>query len=140
MSEWDAPKEDLGHPDSAIRLASAVHRFRVPKTNTDRKLAFARSFRSAGKHETSRRIILKADDMRKKLSESVSAGKVSHERVVADARRYQPLIHQILVSCKFQPEMARLDGTFYSSFLLTIVYWPKSVAYSLSFSCRTAGV
>jgi BRO1-like domain len=28
---------------------------------------------------------------------------------VADARRYQPLIHQILVSCKFQPEVARLD-------------------------------
>lgn len=112
MSEWDAPEEDLGHPDSAIRLASAVHRFRVPTTSTDRKLSFARSFRSVGKHETSRRIILKADDMRKKLSEAVSAGKVSHERVVADARRYQPLIHQILVSCKFQPEMARLDGKF----------------------------
>lgn len=109
MSDWDTPKEDLGHPDSAIRLASAVHRFRMPKTNTDRKLAFARSFRSAGQHENSRRIILKADDMRKKLAEAVSAGKVSHERVVVDARRYQPLIHQILVSCKFQPEMARLD-------------------------------
>lgn len=47
--------------------------------------------------------------MRKKLIEAVDAGNVSHERVVADARRYQPLIHQILVSCKFQPEMARLD-------------------------------
>jgi hypothetical protein len=41
--------------------------------------------------------------------DAVMAGKVSHERVVADARRYQPLIHQILLSCKVQPEMARLD-------------------------------
>ena len=49
------------------------------------------------------------DELRKKLTEAVSAGKISHERVVADARRYQPLIHQILISCKFQPEMARLD-------------------------------
>ena len=42
MSEWDAPKVDLDHPDSAIRLASAVHRFKVPKMNEDRKLSFAR--------------------------------------------------------------------------------------------------
>ena len=110
MSEWERPKVDLGHPDSAIRLASAVHRFRMPKPNPDRKLSFARSFRTAGSTEKTRRAILKADELRKKLTEAVSAGKVSHERVVADARRYQPLIHQILVSCKFQPEMARLDG------------------------------
>lgn len=49
------------------------------------------------------------DELRKKLTDALEAGKVSHERVVADARRYQPFIHQILVSCKFQPEMARLD-------------------------------
>lgn len=110
MTEWDTPAVDLGHPDSAIRLASAVHRFKMPKPNPDRQLSFARSFRSAGSTEKTRKAILKADELRKKLTEAVSAGKVSHERVVADARRYQPLIHQILVSCKFQPEMARLDG------------------------------
>ena len=37
------------------------------------------------------------------------ASKISHERVVVDAKRYQPFIHTILVSCKFQPEVARLD-------------------------------
>jgi len=108
-SEWDLPKNDLSHPDCAIRLASAVHRFRVPKMNTIRRVSFASSFSTTGKHEKTRKVMLKADDNRKKLQNAVLADKVSHERVVAEARRYQPFIHQILVSCKFQPEMARLD-------------------------------
>eukprot|EP00934_Nitzschia_sp_Nitz4_P007282 Nitzschia sp. Nitz4//scaffold2_size372955//27627//28986//NITZ4_000359-RA/size372955-snap-gene-0.61-mRNA-1//-1//CDS//3329546584//7272//frame0 len=109
MSEWDEKKEDMGHPDSSIRLASAVYRFAVPEMNVARKLSFARSFRSCGKNEKTRKAMNKADELRKKLSEAVGANKVSHERVVADARRYLPYVHQILVSCKFQPEMARLD-------------------------------
>lgn len=108
-SEWDLPKNDLSHPDSAIRLASAVHRFRVPKMNLDRRVSFASSFATTGKHEKTRKVMLKADDNRKKLRDAVLSDRVSHERVVAEARRYQPYIHQILVSCKFQPEMARLD-------------------------------
>ena len=111
MSEWETPAVDLGHPDSAIRLASAVHRFKMPRPNPDRKTSFARSFRSSGSYEKTRKAMLKADELRIALSNAVSAGKVSHERVVLDARRYQPFIHQILVSCKFQPEVARLDGT-----------------------------
>jgi hypothetical protein len=109
MSEWDLPKNDLSHPDSAIRLASAIHRFKVPKMNDSRRVSFATSFATTGKHEKTRKVMLKADDNRKKLQNAVLADRVSHERVVADARRYQPYIHQILVSCKFQPEMARLD-------------------------------
>lgn len=108
-TQWDVIPEDLGHPDSSIRLASAVHRFRVPKMNPDRSLSFARSFVTTGKHEKTRKVMLKTDDGRKRLMEALSAGVVSHERVVAEARRYQPFIHQVLVSCKFQPEMARLD-------------------------------
>lgn len=108
-SEWDLPKNDLSHPDSAIRLASAVHRFRVPKMNLNRRISFASSFATTGKHEKTRKVMLKADDNRKKLRDAVLSERVSHERVVAEARRYQPYIHQILVSCKFQPEMARLD-------------------------------
>ncbi|OEU16932.1 hypothetical protein FRACYDRAFT_208570 [Fragilariopsis cylindrus CCMP1102] len=106
---WENPKNDLSHPDSAIRLASAVHRFRVPKMNGGRKISFAESFATTGKHEKTRKLMLKADDQRKKLLDAVLSDKVSHERVVAEAKRYQPYIHQILVSCKFQPEMARLD-------------------------------
>jgi len=106
---WENPKNDLSHPDSAIRLASAVHRFRVPKMNPGRKISFSDSFATTGKHEKTRKLMLKADDQRKKLLDAVLADKVSHERVVAEAKRYQPYIHKILVSCKFQPEMARLD-------------------------------
>lgn len=106
---WVVPKVDLSHPDSAIRLASAVHRFRVPKLNPDALVDFANSFATTGKNPKTRKVILRADDQRKKLGDAVLAKVVSHERVVAEARRYQPYIHQILVSCKFQPEMARLD-------------------------------
>jgi hypothetical protein len=109
MSEWENPKPDLSHPDSAIRLASAVHRFRVPKMNPVRSVSFKSSFATTGKHEKTRKVMLKADDHRKKLLGAVLADRMSHERVVAEAKRYQPYIHQILVSCKFQPEMARLD-------------------------------
>lgn len=51
----------------------------------------------------------KADDARKKLMSALSAEKVSHERVMNDSTRYLPFIHQILLSCKVQPEVARLD-------------------------------
>ena len=53
--------------------------------------------------------MLKADDARKRLKESCTSKKISAERVVADARRYQPMIHTVLLSCKVQPEQARLD-------------------------------
>lgn len=62
MSDWELPKEDLGHPDSAIRLASAVHRFRVPKINQDRNISFARSFYSAGKNPKTRKVVLKVSN------------------------------------------------------------------------------
>ena len=59
MSDWDEPKTDLGHPDAAIRLASAVHRFRIPKMNRERNLSFARSFKTTGKHQKTRKAMLK---------------------------------------------------------------------------------
>mmetsp|Transcript_45581 Transcript_45581/g.110950 ORF Transcript_45581/g.110950 Transcript_45581/m.110950 type:complete len:442 (+) Transcript_45581:145-1470(+) len=106
---WDRPKEDLSHPDSAIRLASAVHRFRVPEMNPDATVDFAKSFNTVGKNPKTRKVMLRSDDQRKKLEAAGLANITSYERVVAEARRYQPFIHQVLVSCKFQPEMARLD-------------------------------
>jgi hypothetical protein len=62
MSEWDPPKEDLSHPDSAIRLASAVHRFKVCKPNPDQKVRFAKSFASCGKQEKTCKTMLKCDE------------------------------------------------------------------------------
>jgi len=106
----DENEQDLGHPDSAIRLASAVHRFRIPEIDTaEKKISFSNSFRTTGTHDKTRRVLLKADEARKSLLEGLQAKKVSFERVVGDARRYTPIIHQILLSCKVQPEVARLD-------------------------------
>jgi len=100
---------NLDHPDSAIRLASCVHRFKVPKISAARKINFAQSFDTVGQHPSTRRLMLHADDFRKLLQEACDADKVSAERVVKEARRYTPLIHSILTSCKVQPENARLD-------------------------------
>lgn len=107
---YELQPEDFGHPDSAIRLASAVHKFQAPlMDDSEKRFSFASSFRTTGTHPGTRKVLLKADDARKSLDQALGAKKVSSERLVADARRYIPLIHQILLSCKVQPEVARLD-------------------------------
>jgi BRO1-like domain len=106
--DHEGPK--LDHPDAMIRVASVVHRFRVPRmVATARKISFAKSFQTVGQHQKTRKLMLNADDCRARLEEACAAKKISSERVVSDARRYIPLIQNILVSCKVQPENARLD-------------------------------
>jgi hypothetical protein len=63
--EFDEPKVNLDHPDSAIRLASAVHRFQVPKMNPERKISFARSFSTTGRHEKTRKLMLNVRNQEK---------------------------------------------------------------------------
>ena len=105
---YDAKKPNLGHPDSAIRLASAVHRFRCPKMT--QKVSFAKSFQTVGSHHaTTKDAMRKADEARFRLNNALASKIVSHERVVTESRKYLPLIHQILLTCKVQPEVARLD-------------------------------
>ena len=99
---------NLDHPDSAIRLASCVHRFKVPKIS-DRSLSFVKSFETVGKHGKTKKCLLQADESRVRLKEACESAKISAERVTNEAQRYIPLIHNILTSCKVQPEMARLD-------------------------------
>lgn len=137
----DSEDDYLGHPDSAIRLASAVHRFKVPRIDGDQGVSFKKSFKTTGTHPKTKTLItkvriefriltfwfgpiskyslyifsmctliLKADDARQKLASALAADRVSHERVLSDSTRYLPFIHQILLSCKVQPEVARLDG------------------------------
>ena len=103
----DAETSNLDHPDAAIRLASVVHRFGVPRCQG--KVRFTTSFSTAGRHDKTRRLMLSADDHRSRLQEACNADKISAQRVVDNARRYIPVMHNILVSCKVQPEMARLD-------------------------------
>jgi BRO1-like domain len=98
----------LDHPDSAIRLASVVHRFRVPRIT--RTIDYRASFRTVGQHPKTKKVLQQADDTRSKLQEGLRATpKVSCDRITSDAKRYLPLVNQILLSCKIQPEDARLD-------------------------------
>lgn len=103
--------EAIRYPDSAVRLASAVHRFKVPGiiNNPEQNISFAASFRTVGSNEKTKNAMRKADEERKNLLEGLRAKKVSHKRVVDDAQRYIPLIQQILISCKLQVETARMD-------------------------------
>ena len=98
---------DVDHPDSCIRLACAVHRFRVPKM--DRHVSFAKSFKTVGQADKTRKLMLNADDVRGRLYDALDADRVSSERITSEAKRYQPMIHSILLSCKVQPEEAQLN-------------------------------
>lgn len=103
--------EAMRYPDSIVRLASAVHRFQVPGIiNPDQNSSFAASFRTVGSNEKTKNAMYQADEERKHLCEGLRAKKVSYQRVVDDAQRYVPLIHQILLSCKVQVETARMDA------------------------------
>ena len=55
----DDEDDYLAHPDAAIRLASAVHRFRVPVIDPDQKLSFAKSFKTTGTHPKTKNLMLK---------------------------------------------------------------------------------
>lgn len=104
---------DLSHPDAAIRLASAVHRFPCPEIGAEHQISFSNSFRTAGSHPTTRAVTSQADSARASLSEAlVGSSKgttVSHKSIVRSAQKYLPFIHQVLLTCKVQPEVARLD-------------------------------
>jgi hypothetical protein len=72
-------------------------------------VSFERSFRTTGSHAKTRSAMLKADSNRKQLKEALEAKTISGERVFNEASRYLPLVNQILLTCKVQPEIARLD-------------------------------
>jgi hypothetical protein len=106
--DFEHKPPDLSHPDSCIRLASAVHRFRAPQISS-RSLSFVKSFDTVGRDSKTRAVLQKADTARAALSGALGTKVVSYERVVVESKKYLPLIHQILLTCKVQPETARLD-------------------------------
>ena len=104
----DTTGPNLDHPDSVIRLACVVHRFKVPRITRD--VSFATSFATTGRSDKTRKLLRQADDARERLRDAVNSPTVvSAERCLSESKRYQPLIHSILLSCKVQPEQARLD-------------------------------
>jgi len=50
-----------------------------------------------------------ADRRRVEIKKNMADGKISHAALSNAVVEYVPLINQILLSCKFQPEVARLD-------------------------------
>jgi len=101
--------ELVRHPDSTIRLTSAVHRFKVPRIHPDQKVSFVSSFRTVGSAGKTKNTMQKADEARQSLFEGLCVKKISNKRVVDDAQKYVPLIQQISISCKAQNKMARMD-------------------------------
>lgn len=106
-------EDELGHPDSMIRLASAVHRFRCPEIGKEKNLSFEKAFKTSGSHPKTKALTSQADSCRKSLAKALAgtekSGTVSYKTIVSASQNYLPLIHQILVTCRVQPEMARLD-------------------------------
>jgi len=104
---------DLSHPDAVIRLASSVHRFQCPEVLQTGKLSFEKSFKTSGAHPNTASLMRKADQARGNLAECLVKSRRSQnapqEAVVLAANEYVPLIHSILLSCKFQSENAQLD-------------------------------
>lgn len=107
----DYPDESAApHPDSILRLASAVHRFSIPYINPEDQLSFEDSFKSCSKsHQSTLAVMRLADSHRQAIKKSMADQNVSHASLSKALREYIPVINQILLSCKFQPEAARLD-------------------------------
>lgn len=101
------------HPAALTRLTSTVLRFRCPTiSSTSAKLSYVKSFKTVGTHETTKKALKNADTNRNYLVKSLSSSKsnVPHKTIVSAAQRYIPDIHQILLTCRVQPENAQLDA------------------------------
>jgi len=90
-------------------LVTAVHRFSTPVINPGDQLSFEKSFKScATPHENTRILMLLADGRRQTVKKNM-AGVVSHPALSQALKDYIPLINQVLLSCKVQPDVAKLD-------------------------------
>ncbi|GAX10782.1 hypothetical protein FisN_13Lh386 [Fistulifera solaris] len=149
MSDYlykDPEKTKTDHPDSAIRLAAVVHRFRVPQPTT-RKVSFFDAFYTTGKDAKTRRHMKQADEARRLLHEACCASKVSAERVMECAQRYEPLINTILLSCQIQPEQARLDEKLVFEWVSGVeastqaqAFASEAILYDLCMTVATTGL
>lgn len=104
------------HPDSAIRMASSVHRFHLPEmgwgnNGPGTSVSFSRAFRTSGQCDETKLLMLQSDAARLDLAQALSAGsgRNKHTEVIRTSQEYLPLIHQVLSSCKAHPDGAILD-------------------------------
>lgn len=114
MDDYEYKPPDLSHPDAMIRLVSTVLRFRIPTVGpAGRDSSFVNSMRTVGTHEKTQAVLKKADTARKYLVKVVAADPVPHKTTILAAQKYIPLMNQILLTCRVQPEAARLDERLY---------------------------
>ncbi|KAL7537434.1 hypothetical protein ACHAWF_005762, partial [Thalassiosira exigua] len=114
---------DAPHPDSILRLASAVHRFAIPLINPDDQLSFVESFKTATEgHADTLDAMRKADGRREGVKKNMAASELNHAALSAELKEYIPMVNQILLSCKFQPEVARLDKRLFFSWRSGLEY------------------
>jgi hypothetical protein len=110
MEDYDYKGPDLSHPDALIRIVSTVLRFKIPNVGEEGKqLSFRNSMRTVGTSPRTADVLKKADEARKYLLTVISTDPVPHKTTISAAQKYIPLMNQILLSCRVQPESARLD-------------------------------
>lgn len=111
MDEYVGP--NLSHPDSTIRLVSAIHRFRCPEMGALKKVSYRKAFKTCGSHSKTKALLAKADASRASVGEALIVSQrtanENDDSVVRATTEYLPVMGQLLLSCKIQPETARLD-------------------------------
>eukprot|EP00957_Ditylum_brightwellii_P045855 3478805-Ditylum_brightwellii.AAC.1 len=106
---------DQRYPDAIIKLATAIYKFPCPEISAKKKLCYEESFKTVGSHLRTVAMMQKADAQREVLTQALKAcnqSTMTHDNAINAAETYLPRINQVILSCKVQPEMARLDGEF----------------------------
>jgi len=98
-------------PDSAIRLASALHCYALPRVEDSSRTSYQRAFKTSGKHAKTSALLRKLDETRVSLCCALTGakGKIDGGIAANAADEYLPCIRQLLLSCEVQPDGAMLD-------------------------------
>jgi len=140
---------DLSHPDAMVKLSSTVLRFRCPTIDKTKgfNISFVKSFKTVGTHATTKSVLEQADSSRSYLRNALATEgtDIPHKRIIGAAQKYLPMINQILLACKFQPESARLDVRLLFEWASGIEKIPRSfkseaIMYELIMTIVTEGL
>mmetsp|Transcript_8971 Transcript_8971/g.12418 ORF Transcript_8971/g.12418 Transcript_8971/m.12418 type:complete len:402 (-) Transcript_8971:498-1703(-) len=107
---------DSKYPDAMITLATAVHSFHRPEISGKAKISYEESFKTVGSHPRTKAMMQKGDIQRATLTQAMLAcnqSTMTNDNAFKAAEAYLPRISQVILSCKVQPEMARLDKALF---------------------------
>jgi len=100
-----------------------------------------------GTHDSAKKTFKNADTNRNYLVKSLSSKskEVPHKTIVSAAQRYIPNIHQILLTCRVQPENAQLDARLIFEWASgleakTRLFKSEALMYELVMAIATEGV